>query len=400
MDFPTLDDITDQPDKIALVRGDIDVPIHDGSVTDDLRLRSLLPTVNDLLDRGFRVIIIGHLGRPKGEVNEKFSLKPVAAHLSNLLDKDVAFFDTIEDARGFKQSSQLIAMLENTRFHKGETENSTELAAQLAGLGDIYVNNAFASAHRAHASVHAITEYTPSFAGRLIEKEIGALQSALSTPERPAAALSGGAKISTKLPILNALISKVDYLIVGGAMANTFVTALEGVNLGKSLCEHDMLDDARSVAETAKKHGCTLVLPTDFAVAKEFAPTDVREIKASDALSDDDMALDIGDASIAAINEALSDVKTLLWNGPLGAFEVSPFDVATTVVAQYAAERTNADEMVSVAGGGDTAAALAHCGVSDDFTYISTAGGAFLEYMEGKELPALAVLTKQKRHIA
>jgi len=341
---------------------------------------------------------MGHLGRPNGQPSDEFSLAPVAKHLGALLDSDVQFIDAPLD-----QASVTIAnapcpsvmMIENTRFYTGEKSNDNKFAQALAKLADIYVNNAFASAHRAHASVEAITHYIPSYAGRLIEAELNALSSALETPKKPVAALVGGAKVSTKLSILNALVSKVDIMILGGGMANTFLYA-QGHAVGASLCERDMLDEVQTILATAKAENCEIILPVDVVVAAEFAANAPHKTVLIDAITEDDMALDLGAKSIDLINAKLDNAKTLLWNGPLGAFEIEPFDHATVQVAKHAAELTQDNALVTIAGGGDTLAALEHAGAKNDFSYVSTAGGAFLEYVEGKTLPAIKALTVAK----
>jgi len=398
-DFLTLNDLPDLSGQTVLIRGDLDVPLRGGTVTDDTRLRALLPTLQELLaSQNCKIIIMGHLGRPNGQPSDEFSLAPVAKHLGALLDSDVQFIDAPLD-----QASVTIAnapcpsvmMIENTRFYTGEKSNDNKFAQALAKLADIYVNNAFASAHRAHASVEAITHYIPSYAGRLIEAELNALSSALETPKKPVAALVGGAKVSTKLSILNALVSKVDIMILGGGMANTFLYA-QGHAVGASLCERDMLDEVQTILATAKAENCEIILPVDVVVAAEFAANAPHKTVLIDAITEDDMALDLGAKSIDLINAKLDNAKTLLWNGPLGAFEIEPFDHATVQVAKHAAELTQDNALVTIAGGGDTLAALEHAGAKNDFSYVSTAGGAFLEYVEGKTLPAIKALTVAK----
>lgn len=392
--FRTIDDL-DVSGKRVLVRVDFNVPMKDGVVTDATRIERSLATVHDLIDRGAKVILLAHLGRPKGKKNLDFTLKPVAEKTGELLGKPVAFApDCIgADAAAVVNAMQPgdVAMLENVRFYAEEEKNDAAFARKLSELGDCLVSDAFSCAHRAHASVEALARIIPSAAGRLMQAELEALEGALGSPTHPVAALVGGAKISTKLDVLGNLVGRVDELIVGGAMANTFLAA-KGVAVGKSLCEHDMAENARAIMAKAEQAGCTIVLPTDVVVADEFkegaaaTAVDIGQVPA------DKMILDVGAASISDLKSRLAGYKTLLWNGPLGAFEVTPFDAGTNAVAQEAARLTKAGSLMSVAGGGDTVAALAHAGVGDDFSYVSTAGGAFLEWMEGKTLPGVAVL--------
>lgn len=383
--------------KRVLVRADLNVPVHNGEVTDVTRLERLVPGLLDLANRGARVVVISHFGRPKSGPAPEFSLKPVASKLSGLLGKPVAF---VEDCIGPKAQAAVnslspgqIAVLENLRFHKGEEKNDPEFAKELAALADIYVGDAFSSAHRAHASTEGVTHHLPSYAGPLMMAEIEALRSALDRPDPPTAAIVGGAKVSTKIPVLMNLIEKVDKLIIAGGMANTFYLA-QGVNIGRSLAEPDFRDTALDVMKAAKARSCEVVLPPDAVVAtelKEGVPT--RVVSVLDVPSDS-MILDVGPKSVEHFTDVLSRCRTLLWNGPLGAFEVPPFGEGTFALAQEAARLTKARKLVSIAGGGDTVAALNDAGVADQFSYVSTAGGAFLEWLEGRELPGVAALTR------
>ena len=392
----TIDDF-DVAGKRVLVRVDFNVPMKDGKVTDTTRIDRTVPSLKELADKGAKVIVLSHLGRPKGKKNLEFTQKPVAEALSRALGKRVAFApDCIgPEAKAVvdKLEPGEFAMLENVRFYAEEEKNDREFAKKLAELGDVLVSDAFSCSHRAHASVEALARLLPSAAGRLMQAEIDALTAALEAPKHPAAALVGGAKISTKLDVLGNLTEKVDQIIIGGAMANTFLAA-EGKAVGKSLCEHEMLDSARAIMEKAKKAGCEIVLPTDAVVAPEFKEGAPSTTVPVDRVPADKMILDVGPHSISDLNNRLSGLKTLMWNGPLGAFEVSPFDEATNTVAREAAKLTKQGKLLSVAGGGDTVAALAHAGVEQDFSYVSTAGGAFLEWLEGKTLPGVAVLRK------
>ncbi|HIE20354.1 MAG TPA: phosphoglycerate kinase [Rhodospirillales bacterium] len=394
--FNTIDDL-DVRGKRVLVRCDLNVPMKDGNITDATRIDRSLPTIRDLLAGGAGVIVMSHFGRPKGMVVQDMSLRPVADALAKRLGRDVAFAgDCIgNDAERAAQlaSAGGVAMLENLRFHAEEEANDAAFAGKLAELGNIYVNDAFSCAHRAHASTEAIAKLLPSAAGRLMQAELVALGDALENPERPVAALVGGAKISSKMTVLGHLVSKVDMLIIGGGMANTFLYA-QGIDVGKSLCEADMADDARGILTKAAEAGCEIVLPIDAVVAREFAEGAASETVLLDAIPADAMMLDVGPASVADLIGRIGHCKTLVWNGPLGAFEVKPFDTATNALASEAAKLTAAGSLLSVAGGGDTVAALANAGVQDQFTYVSTAGGAFLEWLEGKELPGVAALSR------
>jgi len=393
--FKTLDDI-DVAGRCVLVRGDLNVPMRDGQVTDATRLDRLAPTIETLTAKGAKVVVMSHFGRPKGTVVPEMSLRPVAAALSKSLGgRAVAF---AEDCIGAPAraavdalASDGVLLLENLRFHKGEESNDADFAAGLAALGDVYVDDAFSASHRAHASIEAIAHLLPAAAGRNMEAELKALGAALDNPVRPLAAIVGGAKVSSKLDVLGHLVSKVDTLIIGGGMANTFLFA-QGVAVGASLCEKDLADTARDILAKAAASNCTIVLPVDAAVAAEFKEGAASEIVPIGAVPDDRMVLDFGPQSIAAIEAQLAKCRTLVWNGPLGAFEVPPFDTATVAVAQAAARLTTAGKLTTVAGGGDTVAALAHAGVAETFSYVSTAGGAFLEWLEGRELPGVAVL--------
>ncbi|MBL8703292.1 MAG: phosphoglycerate kinase, partial [Rhodospirillales bacterium] len=393
--FKTIDDVTVQGKRVVL-RADLNVPMRDGKVSDLTRIERLAPTIRELADKGAKVVVISHFDRPKGKVVPSMSLAPLATALGQVLaGKKVAFAEDCVGAKadvtvaGLKNGE--VALLENLRFHAQEEENEPGFARQLAALGDLYVNDAFSCAHRAHASTEAIARLLPSAAGRLMQEELEALGKALEKPARPVMAVVGGAKISTKLDLLGNLVAKVDKLVIGGGMANTFLNA-QGIAVGKSLCEKDLADTARKILDTAKAKGCAVILPVDAVVAAEFkegSPSAVVDIKSVPA---DRMILDVGPKSIAALKAEIDGCKTLVWNGPLGAFEVKPFDTGTTAVAQYVAQRSQAKQLLSVAGGGDTVAALRHAGAAEKFSYVSTAGGAFLEWLEGKELPGVKAL--------
>jgi phosphoglycerate kinase len=397
MPFKTLDDLPeDLTGKKVLVRVDLNVPMDGAKVTDDTRLRAMLPTVLELSDRGAIVLLLSHFGRPKGETRPDMSTAQLVLPIHRLAARSVRF---VEDCAGPEAERAIttmlpgnIGVLENTRFHAGEENNDPELARGMAALGDYYVDDSFSTAHRAHASTEGITHYLPSYAGRAMQAELKALERALGNPERPVAAVVGGAKVSTKLAVLGHLVSKVDHLIIGGGMANTFLAA-RGVNVGKSLCEKDLIGEAEGIFERADAAGCTIHLPYDVVVATEFTPNppslrtcNVHEVAA------DEMILDVGPAAVEALADVLKTCRTLVWNGPLGAFETPPFDTATVALAKTAAALTQDGSLVSVAGGGDTVAALNHAGVAADFTFVSTAGGAFLEWMEGRPLPGVAAL--------
>jgi phosphoglycerate kinase len=394
--FRTLDDLGDIRGKRALVRVDLNVPMQDGQVSDDTRLRATLPTVSELADRGAVVLLLAHFGRPKGERRDGMSLRQVAGAYERVLGRPVRFID---DCQGDEAAAAVkalqpgdVAILENTRFHKGEEKNDPDLARAMAALGDFYVNDAFSAAHRAHASTEGLAHLLPAYAGRAMEAELRALEKALGNPERPVAAVVGGAKVSTKLEVLRHLVAKVDHLIIGGGMANTFLAA-RGVDVGKSLCEHELSGTALEILDAAERANCTVHLPYDVVVAKEFAPNppSLRTCNVHE-VAPDEMILDIGPAATEALADVLKTCRTLVWNGPLGAFETPPFDAATVALAKIAAALTQDGSLVSVAGGGDTVAALNHAGVAGDFTFVSTAGGAFLEWMEGKELPGVKAL--------
>jgi len=392
--FKTIDDL-DVAGKRVLVRADLNVPMQDGKPSDTTRIDRSAQTIKDLTAKGAKVIILSHFGRPKGQVVPEMTLKPVADAMSAALGVNVAFAtDTIGESAKATIAAMKdgdVAMLENVRFHAEETENDDGFAAQLAELGDLYVNDAFSTAHRAHASTEALARKLPAAAGRLMQAELEALGAALGTPQKPVAAVVGGAKVSTKMEVLGNLSKKVDMIIIGGGMANTFLFA-QGHDVGKSLCEKDMADEALKIIADAAANGCEIVLPVDVVVAAEFAAGAANEVVGIDAIPADKMALDIGPATIADVEKRLAGCKTLVWNGPFGAFEIEPFDIGTNSAAQAAARLTREGTLRSVAGGGDTVAALAQAGAADDFSYISTAGGAFLEWIEGKTLPGVAAL--------
>ena len=394
--FATLDD-HDLAGKRVLVRADLNVPMRDGEITDHTRITRLLPTLKELCEKGARVVVLSHFGRPKGQVVAEMSLSAVADSLADALGAEVVF---ASDCIGLAAKSVVdclidgeVALLENLRFHAGEEQNDAAFAEALAANGDIYVNDAFSCAHRAHASTEALAHCLPSAAGRGMEAELNALSRALETPQRPVAAVIGGAKVSTKLELIGNLVNKVDVLVIGGGMANTFLHA-RGVNVGASLCEPDLADTAREIDAIAKAANCEIVLPVDAVIAREFKAGAESETVDVNAVPDDAMILDVGVKSARDLSQRLASCKTLVWNGPLGAFEIPPFDAGTNAVAQAAAALTKQGALISVAGGGDTVAAMAHAGVADDFTYLSAAGGAFLEWMEGKTLPGVAALMK------
>ncbi|MDA0218480.1 MAG: phosphoglycerate kinase [Proteobacteria bacterium] len=394
--FATLDDL-DVKGRRVLVRLDLNVPMKDGRVTDTTRIERAMPTVVELADAGACVVILSHFDRPKGKVVPAMSLAPIAAAVAAALDRPVAFVTSATGAEAAAAVDALadggIAMLENLRFDAGEEANDPAFADALAGLGDLYVNDAFSAAHRAHASVVGLAERLPAAAGRLMEQELTALQKALGNPERPVAAVVGGAKVSTKLDLLGNLVGRVDVLAIGGGMANTFLYA-QGKEIGASLCERDMADTARAILDKAAAAGCTIVLPVDGVVAEKFESGTASQIVSVDAVRPDRMILDVGPDSAADLARRLAECRTLVWNGPLGAFELEGFDHGTNAVARAAAALTREGRLLSVAGGGDTVAALAHAGVLEAFSYVSTAGGAFLEWLEGKTLPGVAALEK------
>ncbi len=395
-EFKTLDDLGDVRGKVALVRVDLNVPMDDGAVADDTRIRAVAPTILELADAGAKVLLLAHFGRPKGARNSTESLSLIQGGVQDVLGREVMFIPevfgpVVEQAIGILSPGD-IGLLENTRFWPGEEKNDPEFAKAIAANGDFYVDDAFSAAHRAHASTEGLAHLLPAYAGRAMEKELKALDAALGNPEAPVAAVVGGAKVSTKLAVLEHLVTKVQHLIIGGGMANTFLAA-RGVNVGKSLCEHDLADTAEKILDAADRAGCTVHLPYDVVVAKEFAanPPSLRTCNVHEVAADE-MILDVGPQAVEALADVLKTCRTLVWNGPLGAFETPPFDAATVALAKTAAALTKEGSLVSVAGGGDTVAALNHAGVAGDFTYVSTAGGAFLEWMEGKELPGVAAL--------
>jgi len=395
MAFRTLDDL-DVKGKRVLVRADLNVPVADGKVTDATRIERQAPTIRELAEKGAKVIVLSHFDRPKGKVVPSMSLKVLVEPLSKAVGRKVAFADDCIGPKAEQAVAALkdgdVLLLENTRFHKGEEDNDPAMAKQLAALGDIFVNDAFSAAHRAHASTEGVARLLPNAAGRSMQAELEHLQKALGNPERPLMAVVGGAKVSTKIALLENLVKRVETLVIGGAMANTFLAA-EGINIGKSLYEPDHLETARKVVHMANEAGAVILLPTDVVVAKEFKQGAAHRTVPAAQIGADEMALDVGPDSIKAFENRLLTTRTLVWNGPFGAFETAPFDKGTVAAAQKVAALTREGKLLSVAGGGDTVAALAHVGVEDDFTYVSTAGGAFLEWLEGKELPGVEALT-------
>jgi phosphoglycerate kinase len=394
--FKTLDDLGDLTGKVALVRVDLNLPMQDAHVTDDTRVRAAAPTILELSAKGAKVLLLAHFGRPKGERVSTMSVSMTIDAVQAVLGKEVMFVPEIAgpvvaQSIGILQPGD-IALLENTRFWKGEEKNDPDLAKAIAANADLYVNDAFSAAHRAHASTEGLAHLLPAYAGRSMEAELKALEAALGNPVRPVAAVVGGAKVSSKLDVLTHLVTQVDHLIIGGGMANTFLAA-RGIAVGKSLCEHELAATCEQILEAADKSGCTVHLPYDVVVAKEFAanPASLRTCNVHEVAADE-MILDIGPQATEALADVLKTCRTLVWNGPLGAFETQPFDTATVALARSAAALTKEGVLISVAGGGDTVAALNHAGVADDFSYISTAGGAFLEWMEGKELPGVTAL--------
>lgn len=386
MTFKRISDLGDLTGKTAVVRVDLNVPMADGLVTDDTRLQAVKPTVDAIAAAGGRSVLLAHFGRPKGSAVPEMSLKPIVGALSNVLGCDVGFAEL-----GAALPDSPVVVMENTRFFPGEEKNDPELAARFAALGDVYVNDAFSAAHRAHASTEAIAKLLPSAAGETMGAELEALNRALGAPEHPVVAVVGGAKVSSKLAVLEHLVEHVDHLIIGGGMANTFLFA-QGFSVGSSLCEKDLKDTALKILANAEASGCSVHLPTDVVVAREFKAHAENSVKPADAVSDGEMILDAGPDTVEALKVVLANSKTLVWNGPMGAFEMAPFDAATVALAREAGNLTTDGRLLSVAGGGDTVAALAHAGVKDDFTHISTAGGAFLEWMEGRVLPGVAAL--------
>lgn len=396
--FKTLDDLGDLSGKRVLVRVDLNVPVADGKVSDATRIERVIPTLRDITKTGAKAILLSHFGRPKGQVNPDFSLKVTLPAIEKLAPSPVVFAETDwVDVSGAKKvideaPAGAVIVLENTRFNPGEEKNDPELAKLMASLGDVYVNDAFSAAHRAHASTEGLAHVLPAAAGRAMQAELEALEAGLGTPKRPVIAVVGGAKVSTKIDLLENLVSKVEALVIGGGMANTFLHAM-GVDVGKSLCEKDLADTANRIIKKAESEKCAIILPIDATVAWHFEANTPSQTYGIDAVDKEGMILDIGPSSIERVKAAIDDAKTLVWNGPVGAFELTPFDKGTVEVAKYAAERTKAGKLTTVAGGGDTVSALAHAGVKEDFTYVSTAGGAFLEWMEGKELPGVKALS-------
>ncbi|WP_372840302.1 phosphoglycerate kinase [Phaeovulum sp.] len=396
MGWKTLDEI-EVRGRVVLVRVDINVPMEAGRVTDATRIEKIVPTIKDILAKGGKPVLLAHFGRPKGQVVPEMSLAPLVPELSRALGVPVQF---AEDCIGgpAKRAVQALVpgevlLLENTRFHPGEEKNDPALAASMAALGEVYVNDAFSAAHRAHASTEGVARILPAAAGRLMQAELKALEAALGSPQRPLVAVVGGAKVSTKLELLSNLVARVDHLVIGGGMANTFLVA-QGVEVGRSLAEREMAETARAIIAQAAEKGCAIHLPVDVVVAQELVEGAESKVVPIAACPADAMILDAGPKTVAEVEHTFEICRTLIWNGPLGAFEIAPFDAATTAAAQKAAELTRAGKLVSIAGGGDTVAALHKAGVAEDFTYVSTAGGAFLEWMEGKELPGVAALMR------
>ncbi len=390
MGFKTIDDVA-LAGKVVLTRVDINVPMEGGVVTDTTRIDKIVPTVEDIIARGGKVVLLAHLGRPKGKVVPEMSLKLVQPALEAALKRKVVFLERPSRAEIDALPQDSVVLVENTRFTPMEEANDPQMAQFLASLGDVFCNDAFSAAHRAHASTEGVARLLPSFAGRLMEEELRALDAALGNPARPLVAVVGGAKVSTKLDLLGNLIARVDHLVIGGGMANTFLAA-QGIEVGKSLAERDMAETARTILTRARTAGCKIHLPIDVVVAREFKAHAPNETVPVGACPADAMILDAGPATVAELERIFAMCKTLIWNGPLGAFELEPFDAATVAAARSVAELTRAGKLVSVAGGGDTVAALNQAGVASSFTFISTAGGAFLEWMEGKELPGVAAL--------
>jgi phosphoglycerate kinase len=394
--FLTLDDI-DPNGKRVLLRADLNVPMKDGKVGDATRIERLAPTIRELAERGAKVVVMSHFGRPKGKPDPAYSLRLLAAALGQAIGRKVAFAEDCVGPAAERVVAALqpgdVALLENLRFHAEEEANDMNFARRLAALGDLYVNDAFSAAHRAHASTEALAHLLPAAAGRLMQAELEALAKALEAPQRPVAALIGGAKVSTKLDLLCFLVGKVDALIIGGAMANTLLFA-QGSAVGKSLCERDMVETARDIIERARRAGCNLMLPVDAVVARALTPGAASETVAIDRVPEDQMILDIGPKTVAVIEARLEQSRTLVWNGPVGAFETPPFDAGTIAIARRVAALTRAGTLLSVAGGGDTVAALAQAGVTEALSYVSTAGGAFLEWLEGRTLPGVAALSQ------
>ncbi len=388
--FKTLDDM-DLAGKAVLTRIDINVPVENGRVTDATRIDKVAPTILKILEKGGKPVLLAHFGRPKGQPDPDMSLRVTVPSLEAALGKSVTFVERPDRAAIDAAASDAVILIENTRFSSMEEANDPKMAGFLATLGDVYCNDAFSAAHRAHASTEGVARLLPACAGLLMQAELVALDAALGTPNRPVLAVVGGAKVSSKIDLLKNLVSKVDALAIGGGMANTFLAA-RGYSVGKSLCEHDLTDTAKQIEANAKAAGCDILLPVDVVVAKDFAANAPHRTCGLDDVADDEMILNAGPQTVAILASALDDAKTLVWNGPLGAFELEPFDTATVQAAQAAATRCKAGDLIAVAGGGDTVAALNHANASQDFTHISTAGGAFLEWMEGKPLPGVEAL--------
>ena len=394
-EFKRIEDAGDLNGKVALCRVDFNVPMADGKVSDDTRLVAAVGTVNALREKGAKVALLAHFGRPKGEKVPEMSLAPVAPAFAQVIGHPVAFCG---DCKGDEAKAAIdalestgIILLENTRYYKGEEKNDPELAKEIAELGDLFVSDAFSAAHRAHVTTVGLADHLPAYAGKSMERELDALNAALGTPKRPVLAVVGGAKVSSKIDLLKNLVSKVDYLAIGGGMANTFLAA-DGVDVGKSLCEHDLASTAKEIEVNARAAGCEIVLPVDVVVTKEFAANAPHRICGLNEVAADEMILDAGPATVTRLETVMKDANTLIWNGPLGAFEMEPFDAATVGAAKAAAALAKSGDLIAVAGGGDTVAALNHAGAAVDFTFISTAGGAFLEWMEGKALPGVEAL--------
>ncbi|MEM9810357.1 MAG: phosphoglycerate kinase [Pseudomonadota bacterium] len=395
--YQSLDDLGDLQSKRALVRVDFNVPMQEGQVSDATRLSRAIPTIRALMDKGAKVILLSHFGRPKGAPNPEMSLKPIAEAFAQELGQPVAFSPSVIGREASSAIDALspgeVLLLENTRFHAEEEANEPGFAGEIAALGDVYVNDAFSVAHRAHASTEGVAKLLPSAAGLALGRELDYLTAALANPERPMMAVVGGAKVSTKIDVLTNLVTKADKLVVGGGMANTFLLAM-GMEIGKSLAEPDLVETAREIMSKASASGCEILLPKDVVVAEEFKAGAQSRVRPADEVQAKEMVLDLGPDSVDSYAAALEGCKTIVWNGPLGAFETEPFHVGTAELAKFAGKRSQAGQLTSVAGGGDTVAALAMAGVTDAFTYVSTAGGAFLEWMEGKTLPGVAALQK------
>lgn len=393
-DFMSIDDLGDLDGKRALLRVDLNVPMQDGQVTDDTRIQAIIPSVKTLLEKGAQIVLLSHFGRPKGKRETGMSLMSLTGPLTKALGVEVTF---VADCVGSQADAAVMAatspviLVENLRFHAGEESNNPNFAAALAKHGDLFVSDAFSCAHRAHASTVGIANILPSFAGASLTHELNALKAALGNPERPVCAVVGGAKVSSKLDVLMHLVEKVDHLIIGGGMANTFLAAL-GHDVGASLCEHNMTATASAIIEKAKSANCSIHLPSDVVVAQEFKANAENRTCSLDNVGSSDMILDAGPTSTQALIKVIEGSKTLIWNGPMGAFELTPFDAATVALAQAAGDLAQAGKLMAVAGGGDTVAAMAHAGVKDKLNHVSTAGGAFLEWMEGKELPGVEAL--------